>query len=120
MSRILTLFVGIAFFLLSVMGMIPGATVAGRLFGIFSATFINQVFYFVLGLFALSAWLKGDKTPQIFLTVAGLLLIFLGLAGFYYGEGTLFHLLTVNAADNVLHLSVGALLLYFAFLLMKR
>jgi hypothetical protein len=117
MTRLLTLFVGIFFFLVAVMGMIPGATLGGRLFGLFSATFFNQAFYFILGLFALSAWLKGGSVPKAYLYIAGILLIFLGIAGFYQGEGPLFHLLTLNNADSIFNLIIGALLVYFGYIL---
>ncbi|ANZ41398.1 hypothetical protein BBK82_41005 [Lentzea guizhouensis] len=118
--------VGGAFALVGVLGFIPGITThydqlsfAGHhsgalLFGLFAVSVLHNLVHLAFGVGGL-AMSRTAGTARLFLVVGGgiyvLLWVYGSVIGAVFGEQTRANLLPVNAADNWLHLGLGAAML---------
>lgn len=120
MLRFLTLIVSVFFVTLAGIGMLPTVKIDGLLFGLFTATFFNNLLNLAIGLIGLVCFLKGTAASKWFFFVAGTFFALLGLAGIYYGPRTFFSLITVATPDSIFHLCIGLVFLYIGFIFIKR
>mgnify|MGYP001157859953 FL=1 len=100
---------GLVFLLLGLYGYIdPGG------FGLFHLGGAHNVIHLIVGILGLAASF-GEGYAFRYSQVVGVLYLLLAVIGVF--TGTLFGLMHVGLADNVLHFVVGAIALYFGFVL---
>ena len=120
MLRFITLFLGVLFISLAILGIIPALRINGLLFGWFSVSFFYTIFHLCTGLLAILCSLRGRFSSKMFLFFVGACYAFLGCAGLYSGESLLFRVVPVNTTDNVFHIGIAALFLYLASFFYKK
>lgn len=103
---------GWVFIVLGVLGFVPGVTTDGYLLGIFEVDPLHNILYLVSGIIAL--WLgKSESGAKTYFKVFGVIYALITVLGFF--SGTVLGLMSVNLADNVLHLVIAAIALWFGF-----
>ena len=108
---------GIVFAAIGVLGFVPGVTSAdGHLLGIFEVDALHNVIHLVTGLVFLAVAWKYNEYAKISFKVFGVVYGLVTVLGFISG-GSVLGLISVNLADNVLHLLVAAVALYAGFMM---
>lgn len=98
---------GLVFLLLGLYGFIdPGG------FGLFHLGAAHNVIHLIVGLLGLAAS-SGEGYAYRYAQVIGVFYLLLAVLGVFTGD--LFGLMHVGLADNALHFVVGAIALYFGF-----
>lgn len=102
---------GIVFLLIGVLGFIPNPLVGMN--GLFHADMAHNLVHIITGLVLLFIAMKKAGSAPMALKVLGVVYLLLAILGFLTisGEGPLLGFISVNSADNWLHLVLGALLL---------
>lgn len=119
MSRLFALIIGLVFLVAGVLGYIPGITTSGgMLLGIFEVDAIHNIVHLAVGILGIGAW-YWERWSRLYCQVLGVFYLIVGILGFVpalmTADGLLLGLFHVNAADNVLHLVVGAVAAYAGF-----
>ncbi len=102
---------GIVLLAVGALGFVPGVTADGRLLGVFEVDALHNVIHLLTGALAL---VFAAKSPKTFLQVFGVVYLLVAVLGLVQG-GDILGLMTVNGADNVLHIVIAALALYYGF-----
>jgi hypothetical protein len=101
--------IGVAgFFVTSGVGFID--TTGGLLLGIFSVNILHNVAHVLIGAALLIAGLSGVRPAKTVNSVIGTAYLLLGIVGLFI-VGSVFNILAINGADNVLHFGSAVLLL---------
>lgn len=116
MLRILAILVGIALVFVGVAGFLPQFMTDGLLFGYFQVDSLHNLFHLVTGVIAILSASSAGMASWFF-KLFGLIYLAIGAAGFYY-QGDL-TMMQMNEADNILHIAVGVVFLYFGVFLKK-
>jgi hypothetical protein len=109
--RIASAIFGIVFILVGIVGFIPALTPDHLLFGIFMVDPIHNVIHLLSGVFALIGAIK-TSYALIYFKVFGVVYALVTILGFITEDLILIH---VNMADNLLHLAISIIALYFGF-----
>lgn len=104
---------GVVFILIGILGFIPGITVNGLLLGIFSVNAMHNIVHLVTGVLALLV-AKNVNYAKVFFIVFGIIYLIVALMGFFTTGGVVMGM-TMNMADNLLHLVVALVALYLGF-----
>ena len=118
-NRLLAAVLGIAYIVIGVAGFFVTSGVGlfdvpgGLLFGIFEVNVLHNVVHVVIGASLVIAGISGIRPAKAVNSVVGTLFLVLGLAGLFV-VGSVFNVLALNGADNVLHFGSAALLLAVA------
>lgn len=104
---------GIIFIALGVLGFVPGITNDGMLLGIFQVDGMHNFVHLLSGLLAL-ALASSEESAQLYFMALGCVYALMSLVGFVQGD-TVFGLIDVNMADNLLHAIVALALLSIGF-----
>jgi hypothetical protein len=120
MLRVLAILYGIVFIAMGILGFLPDFTSQGLLFGYFLVNPMHNAIHLVTGLIAFFCGLSNNLACKIFFIVFGFVYLAAGGYGFYTGSGMLFDLIAINQADNIFHLIVGLVSLYFGFALKSK
>lgn len=118
-NRLLATLLGTAYVVIGVAGFFFTSGVGffdtdgGFLFGIFEVNNLHNVVHIVIGAALAIAGLSGTLQAKVVNSVVGTLFLLLGLAGLFV-VGSVFNVLALNGADNVLHFGSAALLLAVA------
>lgn len=116
MLRLLALLFGVVLIFIGVAGFLPQFMTDSLLFGYFQVDSLHNLFHLATGVLAiLSAGSVGMSS--LFFKLFGLIYVVLGAAGFYY-QGDL-TMMQMNQADNILHIVIGVVALYFGFFVKK-
>lgn len=102
---------GIVFVLIGVLGFVPGITTDGRLLGIFQVDTIHNIIHLLSGIVAL---VMASSAPKTYFKIFGVVYLIVTIVGFVQGE-TVLGLITINMADNILHLVIAAAALAIGF-----
>jgi hypothetical protein len=94
---------------------ILGFTMASPLLGLFEVNALHSVIHLVTGAMLLYAAMKGPDVMMMCGKILGIVYAVVTFLGFVMG-GDLFGIMMVNMQDNVLHLALAAVLLYFGFM----
>lgn len=105
---------GIAFLAVGVLGYVPGATTGGLLLGIFMVDGMHNIIHILSGLIAVGVAWMGMQYARLYFQVFGVVYGLVTVVGFLQGD-TVLGLITVNMADNLLHLVIAAVALWIGF-----
>ncbi|MFF6998896.1 DUF4383 domain-containing protein [Streptomyces sp. NPDC008313] len=118
LSRAVTL-VGALFVVAGLLGFVPGITTrygrmgfagphaGARLFGLFAVSALHNLVHLAFGLAGLYVGLRAPRWCRTYLVVGGFAYLALWVYGLCVHRGTEWNFLSVNGADNWLHLGLG-------------
>lgn len=110
MKTFLTL-LGIVFVALGLLGF-----VSDPVLGIFAVDALHNGVHIVSGLLALAAVGAGSQMMRLYARVFGVVYGVMGVVGFIMPGDMVLGLLEANLADDLLHVALAALLLYFGWM----
>lgn len=115
-NRTLAMIIGVVFLIIGIAGFIFDTT-SGALFGVFDVDAIHNTIHLLTGILGIVAALTG--LSRLFNQVFGVIYLLVAIIGFIPGlndiNGLYLGLMHVNAADDILHLVVGAATAYVGF-----
>lgn len=120
MLKVLAILFGLVMIIVGILGFLPEYTPGGLLFGIFAVNLQHNIIHLATGVVALLCGFASSTAAKTFFILFGLVYAAVAGLGFYYGEGMLFNLVSINNADNWLHTAIAAVSLYFGFFLPNR
>jgi Domain of unknown function (DUF4383) len=120
-QRTVALLVGIVFVLVGVLGFIPALVPGGALLGIFGVNALHSIVHVLFGVLGIAAAYTGMS--RMYNRVIGVVYLALAVLGFIPAlviNGNLLGLVSINLADNFLHLVVGGVLVIVGFFVADR
>lgn len=115
-NRTFALVVGIIFTLVGLLGFIPALVPGGNELGIFAVNILHSIVHLLIGVLGIAAAYTGfSKLYNQVIGVVYLLLAILGFIPALVFNGLLIGLVSINLADNLLHLVVGIAAIYVGF-----
>ena len=87
--------------------------------GLFEVNTVHNLIHIVSGIIALAMVSKGEAQAKLFGKVFGIVYALVAVLGFLLPGGDIFGLMTVNMADNVLHIVLAIVFLWVGFGSMK-
>lgn len=115
MGKTIITILGVVFVAIGILGFIPGLTPDDQLLGIFAINPIHNIIHLASGIAALAAVSSSPQATRLYAQVFGVVYALVTVLGFISGEGDLLGLVSINQADNFLHLAIAALVLYIGF-----
>ncbi len=109
-----SMWVGVFFLVLGIIGFVPALTPDGLVLGLFLVDPLHNIVHILTGVVAVFAAMSSVNAAKVYFQVFGVVYALVTVLGFMTGTG-LFGLLPVNLADNVFHLAVTAVYLYYGF-----
>jgi hypothetical protein len=120
-QKTVALVLGIVFTLVGILGFVPPLVFDGALLGIFAVNLLHNIVHLVVGILGFAAAYTGFA--RLYNQVIGLVYLLLGIIGFIPGlthNGALLHLVSINLADNLLHLVVGTAVTFVGFAVVRN
>ncbi len=117
-QKTVALIAGVAFLLIGILGFVPAFAPNGALLGIFAVNPLHSIVHLLFGVLGLAAAFTG--WPRLYNRAGGIVYLLLGVLGFFPGimmGGMMLGMVSINLADNFLHLILGAVLAAVGFLL---
>jgi len=120
-QKTVALVVGSVFVLVGILGFIPALVPGGALLGIFEVNVLHSIVHVLFGVLGIAAAYTGlSRLYNRVIGIVYLVLFLLGLIPVLYINGALLGLVSINLADNLLHLVVGAVLVLVGFFVTDR
>jgi len=94
---------------------ILGFVMPSPLLGVFEVNTIHNIVHIASGALTLLAAMQGVGAMRTWGRLFGIVYLAVAILGFVMPGGDLFGLMHVNLADNVLHLGLAAVFLYYGF-----
>lgn len=114
MAKIYAQVLGAVLTLVGILGFVPALTPGNNLLGIFAVDPIHNVIHLASGIVGLAIGFGAARYSKWYAGVFGAVYALVTVVGFVQGS-TVLGLITVNAADNFLHLAIAAASLIVAF-----
>lgn len=117
-QRTVALIFGIVFLLVGLLGFVPALAPGGALLGLFAINPLHSIVHLLFGVLGLAAAFTG--TSRLYNRAGGIIYLLLGLLGFVPAlmmNGLMLGMVSINVADNFLHIVLGAVLAGVGFLL---
>lgn len=108
---------GLVVLVAGILGFIPGLTVGNRLLGIFEIDGIHNWIHILTGIIGLIAAIQ-ENYARLYFKVVGIIYAILTIFGFLFAGNLL--ITHVNTADNLLHLVIAIVTLYFGFVYQRK
>ncbi len=118
MAKKLGLVLGIVFVLIGLLGFLKMSLVGPE--GLFMTNTLHDLVHLITGLIFIFVAMKSVDSLGIVFKVFGIIYLVVAILGFMVGEGMVLGILNVNGADNVLHLILGVVILFFGFKFGKK
>ncbi len=116
MIRTLAVFYGIVFLALGILGFIEKVSPNYMLFYVFHINVLNNVLYFITGIFAFWTGFKSRHASILYFQIFGVIYLVWSILAFYYGnEKPVFSVIANNIADAVLYLCISLITLWIGF-----
>ena len=110
--------VGMVFVLLGILGFIPNPIVGME--GVFMTNAAHNIIHLVSGIYLIIAAMQSIRAAKMAFKVVGIVYLLVTILGFLTigasGMGSLLGLVSMNAADNYLHLVLTAVFLALGFM----
>lgn len=113
-AKSVALYFGVFVLLVGVAGFVSFLSPGGKVLGLFLVDPLHNVVHVLTGVLAIVAAKSSDKAVRMYFQVFGVVYALVTVLGFLTGTG-LFGLLPVNIFDNLFHLAITALSLYYGF-----
>jgi hypothetical protein len=119
-TKNLALGFGITLLAVGALGFVPAFTPGGNLFGIFAVDAEHNVVHLASGAAAVMAGLSSYRAARMFFQVFGVIYGLVAVLGFAMhpharGSEELLGFMTINMADNLLHVGIAAFSLFAGF-----
>lgn len=117
-QKTVALIAGIAFLLVGLLGFVPALAPGGALLGLFAVNPLHSVVHLLFGVLGLAA--AFTDRGCLFNRAGGVIYLLLGVLGFVPAlmmNGLMLGMVSINLADNFLHIVLGAGLAAVGFLL---
>ncbi len=98
---------GIVFIVIGILGFIQGDSVLG----IFAVDTLHNIVHLASGVLALVFASQGEAAARKFALILGIVYALVTVLGFLVGGDKLLGLITINSADNYLHLLLAVVLI---------
>jgi hypothetical protein len=108
MAKKLAMILGVVFVVVGLLGFISNPIVGHGAGAIFQTNKVHDIVHILIGVVMIA---MAATSGALALTIFGVVYALLALAGFVMGPGKLFGLVTLNQADNYLHLVLAIVLL---------
>lgn len=108
MAKTIMYVAGVVFIALGLLGFVNDP-----ILGIFDVDAMHNIVHLVSGILAFVFASQGERQARMFSLVLGVVYALVTILGFMTGEGKLLGLMTINGADNWLHLLFAVVFLYF-------
>jgi hypothetical protein len=113
-AKSVAMWVGVLTLVVGVAGFIPPLTPDGKVLGLFLVDPLHNVVHILTGALAIFAARSSEAATRTYFKVFGVVYALVTVHGFATNSG-LPGLLPTNEADNVFHLVLAALFLYYGF-----
>jgi hypothetical protein len=113
-ARKVAMWVGVLVLVVGLAGFVPALVTDGKVLGLFLVDPLHNIVHLLTGALAIYASKTSEQATRTYFKVFGAVYALVTVSGFMTGTG-LFGLLPVNEADNLLHLFLAALFLYYGF-----
>lgn len=113
-AKSVAMWLGVLFLVVGVAGFIPPLSPDGKVLGLFLTDPLHNIVHLLTGILAIFAAKSGDGATRTYFQVFGVVYALVTVLGFLTGTG-LFGLLPVNIFDNLFHLVVAVVSLYYGF-----
>lgn len=113
-ARSVALYLGIVVLVTGLAGFVPALVPDGRVFGLFLVDPLHNVVHILTGALAIFASRSSDSATRLYFQVFGVVYALVTVLGLTTGTG-LFGLLPVNTADNLLHIFIAVVGIYYGF-----
>lgn len=120
MLKLLAVIFGLVMIAVGVLGFLPQFTPEGKLLGYFAVNFWHNIIHLATGIIALLCGLYSSFAAKTFFIIFGIVYAAVAIIGFWEGEGMLLGMVSLNQADNYLHLVIALISLYFGLFLRRR
>jgi len=118
MAKTMAWVVGMVFVLLGILGFIPNPIVGME--GVFMTNAAHNIIHLVSGIYLIIAAMQSIRAAKMAFKVVGIVYLLVTILGFLTigasGMGSLLGLVSMNAADNYLHLVLTAVFLALGFM----
>jgi hypothetical protein len=116
MAKTLAIVFGIVFVLVGLLGFVSNPLVG--MGAIFATNALHNLVHLVIGLILLAVAFWSPMASSLWLKIMGVVYLVVALLGFLLvsGTGDLLGLVTINGADNWLHVVLGVVLLAAGFM----
>jgi len=108
------LYAGIVILVVGLVGFVPALVPGGKVLGLFLVDPFHNIVHILTGALAIVAAKSSDKAARMYFQIFGVVYALVTVLGFTTGTG-LFGLIPTNLADNLLHLIIAAVYLYYGF-----
>ena len=109
-SKTIVLAFGVTLLLIGIVGFFMKPV-----FGIFAVDTFHNLVHLLSGILAMALAMKSMKGAEIFARVFGVMYGLVGILGFVFSDGKIFGVLTINTADNILHILLALAFLFAGF-----
>ena len=102
---------GWVFVIIGVLGFFGNPLVGSTGSALFWSDTSGNIIYLVTGVILLWSGYKSARLSRSTTTILGIVYVFLAILGFWTGGSSLLGIMSINSADNWLHLVLGAYML---------
>lgn len=113
-ARTVALYVGVVVLIVGLIGFVPALVPDGKVLGIFLVDPLHNIVHILTGALAIFASRSSESATRTYFKVFGVVYALVTVLGFTTGTGLL-GLIPTNGADNLLHLVIAAVFLYYGF-----
>lgn len=106
MAKTIMYIAGVVFIVLGLLGFVNDPVL-----GIFDVDALHNIIHLVSGILALVFASQGESQARMFALVLGIVYALVTILGFLTGDGKILGLVSVNGADNYLHLVLAIVFL---------
>lgn len=118
MLKTFTIILGVVFLLVGVLGFIPNGIVGAN--GIFMTNGLHDIVHLLVGVVLLVVAFAAEAFMGLSLKVFGAVYLVVAVLGFMATDGLILGLIQTNAADHLLHIVLGVVLLGLPFVLKEE
>lgn len=106
---------GVAFAALGVLGFAPGVTTDGMLLGFFAVDATHNIIHILTGALAIFFARQSEENARMFAKAAGVVYAAIAVVGLFWSGDMLLGLVSVNLADDFLHVIAALVFLWLGF-----
>jgi|688.fasta_scaffold415761_2 hypothetical protein len=110
--KIYAVIFGLIFLALGIIGFLPQFVPNGYLFGVLSVNSVHNIFYIITGIIGLIVAYNAHASRSFF-RIFGVIYLFLALLAFMVGSNFIY--MSLNNYDNLFHLIIALIFIYFGF-----